>query len=68
MTKIQNSEFRLQNHIREKVTLKVSNIGTFEFRYCFGQFYKIRRASDLEFFGQAQAQKTKDKLALACPG
>jgi len=63
MTKIQNSEIRLQNHIRQKVALKVSCIGTFEFRYCF-----VFRASDLEFFGQAQAQKTKDELALACPG
>jgi hypothetical protein len=25
-------------------------------------------ASDLEFFGQAQVRKTKDELALACPG
>jgi hypothetical protein len=46
----------------------VLNIGKFGFRICFGQFYIIRRASDLEFFGQAQVRKTKDKLALACPG
>jgi hypothetical protein len=51
MTKIQNSEINLQNPIRQKLTLKVSNIGTFEFRYCFAF-----RASDLEFFGQANAQ------------
>jgi hypothetical protein len=48
MIKIQNAESKLQNHIREKFTLMVSNIGIFEFRFCFAF-----RASDLEFFGQA---------------
>jgi len=48
--------------------VNVLNIEKFGFRICFGQFYKIRRASDLEFFGQAQAQKTKYELALVCQG
>ena len=63
MTKTQNSEIRLQNHIRGKVAPKVSNIGTFEFWYCF-----VFRASDLGFFGQAKMYKTRDELALVCPG
>jgi hypothetical protein len=46
----------------------VLNIGKFGFRICFVQFYIIRRASYLEFFGQANAQKTKDESTLACPG
>jgi hypothetical protein len=46
----------------------VFNIGKFGFRICFGQFYIIRRASNLEFFGQANVQKAKDEFTLACPG
>ena len=41
----------------------VLNIGKFGFRICF-----IFRASDLEFFGQANTQKAKDEFTLACPG
>jgi len=46
----------------------VLNIGKFGFRICFGQFYIIRRASDLELFGQADTQKAKGEFTLACPG
>ena len=40
----------------------VLKILKFGFRICFGF-----RASDFEFYGQVKAQKTEDKLALACP-
>jgi hypothetical protein len=31
-------------------------IEPFEFRICFGQFYKIRRASDFDFAGQTESK------------
>jgi hypothetical protein len=36
-------------------------------RICFGQFYKIRRASDFEFIRQAEARESKTCLASAWP-